>query len=109
VDRQRTCSPGRLDEERREADYFYDREVTPRHMVLKIFGPEKVLGAATDLRSALNKVRKLIVEGTALPPDVSVRFEELQDDYRTARETFIERAGTDLRPKRRSLYPRAGT
>jgi hypothetical protein len=91
--------PERIDEHRREANYFYDREVTPRHMVLKIFGPQPVIDAASGLRKALNDIRKLIVEGETMPADVSLEFDKLQTRYRTAREAFIKQAEEDLRPK----------
>jgi hypothetical protein len=90
--------PERIKEERTEANYFYDQEVTPRLMVLKIFGPTEVVKAASDLRSALNEVRNLIVESEPLPTDKSPEFMRAHIGYRAARDTFIELAGTDLEP-----------
>lgn len=102
--------PDRIKEERTEANYFYDREVTPRLMVLKIFGPPEVVKAASELRGALNKVRKLIVEGETLPSDESPEFKNVHTGYRTARDTFIELAGTDLeRVRRKRRWLRART
>jgi hypothetical protein len=88
---------------RREADYFYDREVTPRYMVLKIFGPHKVIVASKALRDSLNDIRELVVEREPMPKDVRAQFKTVQAKYRLARDVFIDIAGAHLEPEPRGL------
>jgi hypothetical protein len=101
---QRHVPSERIKEARTEANYFYDQEVTPRLMVLKIFGPREVVEAASGLRAALNDVRKLIVDGRTMPNDESPEWKLAHINYRIARDEFIGSAGRDLgdvRGKRR--------
>jgi hypothetical protein len=98
---ERHVPPERFKEERTEANYFYDQEVTPRLMVLKIFGPPEVVKAASGLRRALNDIRKLMVEVEPPPTDESRAFKKAHASYRKARDAFIERAGSDLEHVRR--------
>jgi hypothetical protein len=103
-----------VEDKRQEANYFYDREVTPRYMVLKIFGPQKVIDASKALRDSLNAIRKLVVTDQPMPSNVGKAFEQLQTKYRDARDAFIDIAGADLEPEprglrawiRKALFPR---
>src|SRR5215211_3179892 len=50
------------------ANRSYDHEVTPRLMVLKITGTREVAEAASEMRGALNGLRKLMLS-ELLEPD----------------------------------------
>jgi hypothetical protein len=87
-------SPAGRDEDIRRANYFYDEEVTPRLRVMEIIGRPPVVGAAKELRQALNEIRKLWTKSET-PPDLE-EFKAKQRDYRPARDKFIERVKADL-------------
>jgi hypothetical protein len=88
--------PGGEEDDLDKAYNFYDQEVTPRYMVLKIIGEEEVLPAAKELRDALNFVRHLMRDTKPLPTKESSEFETAHSRYRTARDRFIGLARADL-------------
>lgn len=89
-------------EDKAKADHFYDQEVTPRVMALRIIGDDEVVGAAGEMRHAINHVRHLIVDAEALP--TKEEFRHAQVSYRARRRTFITLARADLE-RRASLAP----
>jgi hypothetical protein len=89
-------SPAGMEGDKARANTFYDQEVTPRYMVLKIMGKPKVVAAAGELRLALNGVRHLMVDGKRLPTAESTEFKTAHGRYRAARDKFTEIARADL-------------
>ncbi|MGH2451312.1 MAG: hypothetical protein ACRDGE_08590 [Candidatus Limnocylindria bacterium] len=87
-------------EDTAKANRFYDQEVTPRLMVLKIIGTRGVVEAASELRRPLNELRKLMLDEVLGPEDIpmdeSPPFKQWHESYREARDTFIELARADL-------------
>jgi hypothetical protein len=75
---------------------FYDREVTPRYMNLKIIGEPSVVATARTLRRSLNDVRHLIVDGEEIPNATSEQFRRAHQEYRQNRDSFISSARADL-------------
>ena len=90
-------SPAGMEGDRAWANTFYDQEVTPRYMVLKIMGEPDVVAAAHELRHALNDVRHLMGRrGETLPTAASTEFKAAHGRYRAARDKFTEAARADL-------------
>lgn len=104
--------PAGREEDKAKANYFYDQEVTPRLMVLRIIGASQVEEAASEMRRALNDLRHLMVDGETQPDHGSPQFMTAHARYRKTRDTFIERARADLEHGRRRFAlrrPRAGS
>ena len=100
-------SPDGMERDKTRAKIFYDEQVTPRYMVLKITGKPEVVEAAGDLRGALNRVRKLTT-GKTLPS--AEKFGAAHQGYRAARDEFTKAVAADLDPpKRRKLRLIRGT
>jgi hypothetical protein len=88
-------------EDRARANRFYDQEVTPRLMVLKISGTHEVVEGASEVRRSLNGLRKLMLNelldpAADLPLDESPEFKNWHGCYRDARDKFILLARADL-------------
>jgi hypothetical protein len=88
-------SPDGMEMDKARANVFYDEQVTPRYMVLKITGKPGVVKAAGDLREALNRVRK-VTTGETLPREG--KFSAAHDGYRAARDEFTKAVAADLDP-----------
>lgn len=88
--------PAGSEADKANANRFYDQEVTPRLMVLRIVGSPSVVEAASQMRKALNDVRHLMIEGENLPSDEGTQFTAAHSRYRQARDNFIAAAHIDL-------------
>ena len=90
----RRALQGWVEEDKARANRFYDQEVTPRLMVLKISGTHEVVEGASEVRRSLNELRKLMLNelldpAADLPLDESPEFKNWHGCYRDARDKFI--------------------
>ena len=96
-------SPAGSEADKAKANRFYDQEVTPRLMVLRIVGSPDVVSAGSQMRQALNDVRHLMIDDEIVLSDESPQFMAAHRRYRRARDNFIALAHVDLQyvPTRR--------
>ena len=97
--------PDEMERDKTRAKYFYDEEVTPRYMVLKLTAQPAVVEAAHDLRDVLSDIRDLTVR-RGRPPAAkqSTEFRTAHHRYRAAREEFTKAAADDLDPPKRQKF-----
>jgi hypothetical protein len=89
-------SPAGSDADKQRANFFYDQEVTPRLMMLRIVGTPNVVESASEMRRALNDLRHVMTDAPTLPSDESPDFRDAHHRYRQTRSKFIELAHADL-------------